>query len=296
PKSSIHPSQEGIDGVVGAEAADGIDGCVKAVRKQIGTGADWIKIYADYRPRSRMLDVSLTTAARLIPTFAEPELAAMINTAHSYGVKIAAHANTLSSFKTLLSLGIDSIEHCVQDYNSKTSTNSNPIDDLFSTWSRNHSKTFWVPTLAVYHKFKQYKGGNDPKANGDWDRTAQMFKRALELGFERIACGGDTGAFTHGENALEMKLMVELGADPKKVLRWATLSGWECLRGMYWETTSDSDVVGDNDVRFGCIKKGWAADIVALDSDDVESEFDRAVDRVIFVMKGGKVYKGEGAS
>ncbi|KAJ8085245.1 hypothetical protein PM082_004039 [Marasmius tenuissimus] len=249
-----------------------------------------------------MLDVSPTTAARLIPTFTEPELHAMITTAHSYGVKIAAHANTLSSFKTLLSLGIDSIEHCIQDHNPRTLTNSDsnlsPINDLFSTWSRNHPNTFWVPTLAVYYKFKQYRGGNDPKANADWDRTAEMFKRALELGFERITCGGDTGAFTHGENALEMKLMVELGADPKKVLRWATLSGWECLRGMHWETTttsSSSTVVGDNDVRFGCIKKGWAADIVALDSDDVESEFEHAVDRVTFVMKGGRIYK-EGAS
>ncbi len=45
PKSSIHPHSEGIEGVTGAEVIDGIDECVKAVRRQVGAGVDWIKVY-----------------------------------------------------------------------------------------------------------------------------------------------------------------------------------------------------------------------------------------------------------
>jgi len=44
PKSSLYPAQEGIDGVKGAVAVDGVHECVKEVRKQIGAGADWIKV------------------------------------------------------------------------------------------------------------------------------------------------------------------------------------------------------------------------------------------------------------
>ncbi|KAL0577826.1 hypothetical protein V5O48_004154 [Marasmius crinis-equi] len=291
PKSSIYPHQEGINGVVGAESADGVDGCVREVRKQIGTGADWVKIYADYKPRSRILDVSPSNSGRSISTFNDSELRAMIDTVHSYGVKIAAHAQALSSFKRLLRLGIDSIEHPVLDYGSDPQADA--IDNLFSDWTSQDHTTFWVPTLAVIYKMKEFTGGKDTRANAAWERSAHMFKRALEVGFDKIACGGDTGAFPHGENALELKLMVELGADIRKVLRWATLSGWECLRDLNWEMTGAISLpLGDNDVRFGCIKSGWAADIIAIDSEDIEREFEHALERVVFVMKGGKIYKG----
>ncbi|KAF9258142.1 hypothetical protein L218DRAFT_877749, partial [Marasmius fiardii PR-910] len=70
------------------------------------------------------------------------------------------------------------------------------------------------------------------------------------------------------------------------------LSGWECTRPMGWE--EESFVGGDHDVRFGCVKPGWAADIVAVGSEDVERDFEGAMDRVEFVMKAGMIYKWRG--
>lgn len=82
---------------------------------------------------------------------------------------------------------------------------------------------------------------------------------------DNIVCGGDTGVFSHGDNALEMKLMVRLGAPWEKVLRWGTLSGWKCIRSVRWDGPQgkerlnklhgllDGSVMGDNDIPFGAI-------------------------------------------
>ena len=131
---------------------------------------------------------------------------------------------------------------------------------------------------------------------------------ALQRGVTKIACGGDTGPFPHGDNALEMKLMVQLGADWRLVLRWATLGGWQAIRSMAWEgrggaerlarvaeLQEDARVVGDNEVPFGAVRRGFAADIVAT-SGDLEGDFTSAVDKssIVFVMKGGRVFKRGG--
>ena len=102
--------------------------------------------------------------------------------------------------------------------------------------------------------------------------------------------------------------MVRLGADWPTVLRWATLGGWECIRSLQWEGQlgldrlnrveelgEDAKIVGDNEVPFGAIRKGFAADIIATNG-DLEKDFERAVDRenIRFVMKGGRVYKLDG--
>ncbi|KAJ7779147.1 hypothetical protein B0H16DRAFT_806547 [Mycena metata] len=273
PKNSIHMNTEGVEGVVGAEAADGPAECVRAVRRQIGAGADWIKIYADYPVRSRLTDVSPRLAGRPIATFNPDELKTLIDTAHQYGVKIAAHAKTTPVIKKLLELGIDSIEH-----GSELHTSPEAIRTLTSP----HCRTVWVPTLAAYYS----QGG------AGWEAARRSFQAVLAAGLGKvaIACGGDTGVFPHGENALEMELMVCLGAPWEWVLRWGTLGGWECLGA----STLDSDLDGgDNSLRFGCVRAGWAADLVGLDG-DLATDFAKTVRGVEFVMKGGRVYKQNG--
>ncbi|KAJ7220767.1 hypothetical protein GGX14DRAFT_432003 [Mycena pura] len=275
PKGSLHMNTEGVEGAVGAEAADGTAECIRAVRKQIGAGADWIKIYADYSVRSRMTDVSPRLAGRSIATFSRDELKVLIDTAHQYGVKIAAHAKTVPVIKDLLALGIDSIEH-----GSELGASPEILRALASPTCR----TVWVPTLAAYYTIAQRTGDN-----GVWETVMRSFAAVLAagLGTVAIACGGDTGVFPHGENALEMELMVRLGAPWEWVLRWGTLGGWECLSGM------DEEQDGDNAVRFGCVQPGWAADLVGLDG-DLATDFAKTVRRVEFVMKGGRVYKQGG--
>ena len=99
------------------------------------------------------------------------------------------------------------------------------IDDeaLFSRMAQRG--VTWVPTLAAYHTLKNSEV---------WTHAGETFQRELNTDV-KIACGGDTGVFRHGDNALEMQLMVRLGGDWRKVLRWARLGGWGCVRSKEWE-------------------------------------------------------------
>ncbi|KAH9885438.1 hypothetical protein C8Q73DRAFT_749218 [Cubamyces lactineus] len=296
PKSNLHLHQDGVEGVTGAEFVDGEAKCMKAVRKQVGAGADWVKVlYTDlvvslshYRVRTRMADVSTSTATATIQTFTTDELKVLVRTAHQLGVKVAAHANTWRADLLPENGGVDTLEHG---------------NDLGPDWlldAIQRSRVIWVPTLAVY-----YTNDTAKAPGGPWDRTAHNFQRALARGITNIACGGDTGPFPHGDNALEMKLMVRLGADWRLVLRWATLGGWQCVRSMRWEgqegaarlawvpaMQESAAAVGDNEVPFGIVKKGFVADIVATRG-DLQRDFENAVDKsnITFVMKGGKIFK-----
>ncbi|KAF8204132.1 hypothetical protein BJ912DRAFT_896082 [Pholiota molesta] len=297
PRSSLYPSQQGVDGVNGAEPVDGVDNCVKEVRKQIGAGADWIKIYADYSCRARMSDVSPSIATESIATFNKDELKAMIDTAHARGVKVCAHANTAGAINTLLDLGVDSIEHGVELYDQPTGDST-----LLRKFHKDHGATTWVPTLgALYTLYANSRGSEFARRR--WEAGQATFKAALRVGMENIACGGDTGVFAHGLNALELFIMRTLGADWAKVLSWATYGGWKCVRGMEWDGARGERRVealeegGLSGVPFGAIRAGWAADLVGVvgSLDGSAKEFGEALTTgVAFVMKGGKIYKSDG--
>jgi imidazolonepropionase-like amidohydrolase len=221
----------------------------------------------------------------------------MITAAAQYGVKVASHSTEKKSVSSLLALGVHSIEHATWD--SMTAA----LEDVSITSPS--CTTFWVPTLSVIYSTRELDNG------ARWKTTGDSFKHALAAGFDRIACGGDTGPFPHGQNALEMQLMIQLGADWRNVLQWGTLGGWKCVRSMRWEGKEgaerlrraedlvdggeDARKVGDNEVPFGAIRKGWAADIIATDGSLAE-DFERAVaaSSIQFVMKGGHVYKKHG--
>ena len=86
----------------GAEEADGIDGVMRVARDQIAHGADWIKVYADYRwgPRGETM-----------PTFTEAELRAIVEAARSSGRAVAAHASTPEGMRRAIVAGVETIEH-----------------------------------------------------------------------------------------------------------------------------------------------------------------------------------------
>src|SRR5438876_8485036 len=85
----------------GAEEADGVDGLTRVVRDQIGKGADWIKVYADYRWGVR----------GAAPTFSLDELKLIVETARSAGVPVAAHATTAEGMTRAALAGVETIEH-----------------------------------------------------------------------------------------------------------------------------------------------------------------------------------------
>lgn len=222
----------------------------------------------------------------------------MIDTAHDYGVKVAAHATNMSTIVDLLARNVDSIEHAhhmASDVHDGDMNAENPMEEF-----RGH-KTKYIPTLAAYYTMGQGQGET-------WDHAVRTFKRALDSGVDNIACGGDTGVFAHGSNALELSLMVRLGADWRKVLKWATLGGWECIRSKMWEDEAgearlaqignlkeDPRIVGDNEVPFGAVRRGFIADLIAT-AGDFATDFDGAVsaESIHFVMKGGRIYKRDG--
>lgn len=222
----------------------------------------------------------------------------MITTAHNLGVKVAAHANTSAAIPDLLDLGVNSIEHGAEIFLSEDQDVS-----LIKKLAAAKERTKWVPTLAAFHTMR------DPKGQGmtPWDRAKRTFVKAvIEEGLENVACGGDTGVFNHGENSMELILMRRLGVPWEKVVSWATLGGWECVRGVEWEgeegqkrirdleenPRKGSDI--DRGVPFGVIQKGWAADLIGIEGDLTGSPevFESAVTQgVKLVIKSGEIVK-----
>ncbi|KAG5732440.1 hypothetical protein E4T56_gene8382 [Termitomyces sp. T112] len=153
------------------------------------------------------------------PLFTGDELKAMIDCAHSLGVKVVVHAHTGEMIEELLELDVDSIEHGAELFDEERG---------FSLLK------------------KRAEVGKKPSGLSiDWERAQKSFKKVLEfrdaeatkgrLDAIKISCGGDTGPFPHGKNGLEMALMRRLGARWEDVLLWVTLGGWECVRGIEWE-------------------------------------------------------------
>jgi imidazolonepropionase-like amidohydrolase len=167
----------------GAETS-GVPDLIRETRNQIGHGADWIKVYADYRwgPNGEME-----------PTFSLEELRAVVETARSSGRPVAAHAMTAEGMRRAVLAGVETIEH---------GTNGTP--EVFQLM-REHGVAL-IPTLA---------------ATGGIPGAKEAFKAALSSGVT-IGSGSDVGVFAHGNNALELGAMVQFGMPPLDALRAAT--------------------------------------------------------------------------
>lgn len=246
--------REGLDIPQGAQEASGVDEVVRAVREQAAAGADWIKVYADYRvgPRGEPL-----------ATFTQEELNALVATAHGLGRKVAAHASTDEGIRRAVLAGIDSIEH--GDAGSEAT---------FRLMAQHG--TYYLPTLtateayAIY--FAGYKSGATPEP-ARITQSRQAFHRALAAGV-RIVNGSDVGVFAHGENARELAWMVRDGMSPADAIIAATRTAAEML--------------GEGE-RLGLIRPGRLADLVAFEGDPLEDI--SALAHPVFVMKNGAVLR-----
>jgi len=239
----------------GAEEVAGLEELSKAVRSQIGHGADLVKVYADYRYGPN---------GEAQPTFSQLELQSAVDIASGSGRKVVAHASTTEGMKRAINAGISTIEH-----------GDGGTEDVFKLMKEKNVAL--CPTLAAGAAIQQYRGwkkGIDPEPQSITNKK-KNFQLALQTGVT-ICMGGDVGVFSHGDNAREMELMVEYGMKPIDVLRSAT--------------SINADVFGYGE-KIGRIKKDLFADLIAVDADpsiDIKN-----IRKIKLVMKDGVIFKKE---
>ena len=235
----------------GAEEADGVDSLIRTVRDQIGHGADWIKLYADYRwgagPGAR-------------PTFSLEELKLAVETAKSAGIPVSVHSSTPEGMRRAVLAGVETIEH-----------GDAGTPEVFKLMAERHVAL--CPTLAAGDATTQYAGwrkGEAPEPQSI-QRKRASFKAALDAGVT-ILSGSDVGVFPHGENAREIEMMVAYGMAPTEALKSATSIAGRVLH-----------------LEIGAVKQGMFADLIAVEGDPTKEI--AALRKVKFVMKAGTVYK-----
>jgi imidazolonepropionase-like amidohydrolase len=239
---------------------NGTEDAYQAVRQRYKDGSDLIKITATGGVLSQAKDGAN-------PQFTEEEIKAIVAAAKDYGFKVAAHAHGAEGIKRAIRGGVSSIEHgtYMDDEGMK-------LMKQFGTW--------YVPTITAGKATADsakipgyYTEIVTPKALVTGPQIQKTFAKAYKEGI-KIAFGTDAGVFKHGMNWLEFTYMIEAGMKPMDAIKAATINA--------------ADLLGEKD-KLGSIEVSKLADIVAIDGDPLKDP--QVFGKVVFVMKGGVVYK-----
>ena len=237
----------------GAEEASGIDEIVRAVRHQAAHGADWIKLYADYRAGPN---------GETVATFSIDEMRAACDVAHSLGRPVASHATSDEGMRRSILAGVDTIEH---GYGGSAAS--------FALMQM--KGIAYLPTLMAVTSIDTYRGdyvaGGAPSAR--MAQAANAFKLAREAGVT-IGCGSDVGVFAHGTNLDELVAMTRLGMTNEEALTAATAVNAAILRRRD---------------EMGRVREGHLADLIAVDGDPLTDL--AALGRIRQVMKDGALLR-----
>lgn len=234
----------------GAEEADG-DALIRVVRDQAGRGADWIKVYGDYRAGPN---------GEATPTFSLDEMTVIVQTAKSIGRPVVVHASTPEGMRRAVMAGAETIEH-----------GDGGTADVFKLMA--DRGVALCATLAAGDATAQYGGwtkGVDAEPAGI-RRKRESVRLALASGVT-MCTGSDVGVFPHGDNARELELMVSYGMTPSATLTSATSINARLLH---------------MDSQIGRVAAGLQADLVAVAGNPTSDI--GAVRNVLFVMKGGAI-------
>ncbi|MBX2845901.1 MAG: amidohydrolase family protein [Saprospiraceae bacterium] len=241
---------------------DGAEECAKAVRWQIKNGADWIKITAT----GGVLSVAKDGDG---PAFSEEELEAIVQSARDRGVQVAAHAHGKEGMLRAVKAGVKTIEHGTymdeEVMREMIKRDAYFVPTITAGWAvaRNADKEGYYPEVVR------------PKAKRIGPLIQETFGKAYKFGVP-IAFGTDAGVFDHGFNAKEFELMHEMGMPMIEAIQSATITNAKVLR---------------MEDQLGSIEAGKLADIIAVSPNALEDPTEMM--EVVFVMKNGKVVKGE---
>lgn len=241
--------------------ADGVDEVRKKVRFDVQQGADLIKILATGGVLSANDDPRHTGYTR-------DEMRAAVDEANRLGRFVAAHCHGKEGMIWASEAGVRSIEHGTY------------MDAEAAAVLKKHG-TWYVPTLYVIEPILA-EGNPLHISEGSLAKTREVrghmreaFKTALKTGV-KIAFGTDAGVFPHGTQVKEFKIYTDLGMSPMQAIATATTSAAEL---MGWTG------------KVGVVAPGSFADMVAVSGDPMKDITE--LERVRWVMKGGKVYKDE---
>jgi imidazolonepropionase-like amidohydrolase len=237
----------------GAQEASGVEDVARVAREQMGRGADFIKVYADYR-------AGPNGEAR--PTFTLDELKRIVEVVKSTGRPVVAHASTPEGMRRAIEAGVETIEH-----------GDNATPEIWKLMVER--RVGYCPTVAAGDATAQYAGwkkGVDPEP-ARIAAKRQSFKAALAAGVT-MCFGGDVGVYAHGDNVRDLEIMVDYGLPLADGIRVAT---------------SGNAKLFHLEDRLGSVKQGLLADLIAVEGDPTRDI--KALRRVKMVMKDGKVYR-----
>jgi imidazolonepropionase-like amidohydrolase len=237
-----------------------------AVREHVERGVDWIKLYP-----TGGYSFSPTGEAQYVLMYPLPVLQALIDETHVLGRKAGCHAFGGEGLQNTIIAGCDSVEHAY----GLTQTQANTMVQKGLAFD---------PTLVRYTE--PYMDDNDTKNTGGKYRMIPIFEKAVSMAAATkglkimLGSGADGSTFPHGTQALEFEWL-------------AKRAGMGSVRSIQSGTIVNAEVMGWQD-QLGSITKGKFADLVAVSGDPLTDITE--LQRVKFVMKGGKVIRNDVAS
>jgi imidazolonepropionase-like amidohydrolase len=233
-----------------------------AVRDQIAHGADWIKLYP-----AGNYSFTATGEPQYVVTYPLPVLQAIIDEAHRLGKKTGCHVYGGEGQRNAIVAGCDTIEHA-------WGLTQEQADMIVA------KRLYFDPTIVRYTE--PYMDDNDRKNTGGRFRIVPIIERAVSMAVATpglkimVGSGVDGATFVHGTQALEFESLVRRGMSPARAIQSGTIVNAEA---MGWRD------------QIGSVEKGKYADLVAVSGDPLADITE--LQRVKFVMKGGKIVKNE---